>query len=153
MPKPLGVPALPRWGHPYTYLAVFGVQSSTPRLQNVMELRTHHGVLTPKVCHTPGVRPSSGCAPQGLGMVLHPRGQAPCHPSAANPEGAALLCKEGPEFSWPVLAVPLCPSIAWLGCVCMCISAVTFGRSQPILNTVLFPTPHPLFLLFSQFPF
>lgn len=56
-----------------------------------MELCTHRGA------HPKAVPPPRVCShPQGLRMVLHPRGQAPCHLSAANPKGAALLCKEGP---------------------------------------------------------
>lgn len=107
----LVVPTLPRWGpglahsrraHPHLPGCFWGAKPA--RVQ-------HAGAAVPdgvqQPCQPRGAHPSTvphsryaatpgGAQPDG---VLHPRARAPRHPSAANPEGAALLCKEGlPNF-------------------------------------------------------
>lgn len=114
-PSP-GVPTLPRWGPglahsgeahlhlPGSYWGAKPAQVQHPGTA-IPDGVLHPGSSTVHPpCHPLGAHPRtvphSRCAatPQGAKPdgVLHARGQAPCNPSAANPEGAALLCKEGP---------------------------------------------------------
>lgn len=54
-----------------------------------------------------------------------------------------------PKFSWPVLAVPLCPSVAWLGCVCQFL-LLLLGDHNPFRVHICFPLPIHYFSLSSN---
>ena len=139
-------------GHPGTPMAALRVQHPGAAatglacgVQSRMGSRTPGThAPTPAVTHTLGTS-SHPATPDG---VRDPRGQTPGHPSGANPAAGVsdpwMPCKEAPP-DFPGLSllshfVPR-PNIAWL----VCVPAVSFWGSQPVLSTHLFPTPRPLF--------